>query len=150
VQKPSNLQRIYAYNYWAGILGKKMCYICKRIDKNGQKKTGKNGVNHLELHHIKPRSFGGSNEPENLLPLCSKCHKKVHKEIYGFVENVIFEMNSNGYVRKNGQLDREVVEQIANYSQYFFSRIVDDVKQQHNNLHIVEFSKFLMEPDTLL
>ena len=29
-------------------------------------------------HHIVPRSKGGSDTPENLIGLCSKCHSKVH------------------------------------------------------------------------
>jgi len=33
-------------------------------------------VKYLELHHIKPVAFGGTNEKENLLLLCEKCHKQ--------------------------------------------------------------------------
>lgn len=32
----------------------------------------------LEVHHIIFKSKGGSNEPENLITLCSDCHWKVH------------------------------------------------------------------------
>ncbi len=32
-----------------------------------------------EIHHILPVEHGGSNEYENLIPLCSTCHSKVHK-----------------------------------------------------------------------
>ena len=32
----------------------------------------------LEVHHIKPRSGGGGNEPPNLLTLCSACHRLAH------------------------------------------------------------------------
>lgn len=149
-KKPTETQRAIAYMYWEKVLGRRMCYICSRRDMNGHKKTGKNGVTGLELHHIKPRSFGGTNEYDNLLPLCHKCHKKVHEDIYKFVENVIFEMTNRGFARINGQLDSEVIRQIANYSQHFFSKIVDRVKQQKKELQVVEFSKFLMEPDSLL
>lgn len=33
----------------------------------------------LEVHHIKFRSQGGADNPNNLITLCEKCHKKVHK-----------------------------------------------------------------------
>ena len=37
----------------------------------------------LEVHHLKPRSRGGSNRAENLVTLCSRCHHFVH-ENHGF------------------------------------------------------------------
>jgi hypothetical protein len=33
----------------------------------------------LSLHHIKPRIEGGSNLPENLVTLCSRCHRFLHE-----------------------------------------------------------------------
>ncbi|MEI3336354.1 MAG: HNH endonuclease [Clostridium sp.] len=38
---------------------------CKNKDKKDQI---------LKIHHIKYRSEGGSDRPENLITLCSKCH----------------------------------------------------------------------------
>lgn len=32
----------------------------------------------LNVHHIKPVSQGGGDEPENLITLCVKCHKDIH------------------------------------------------------------------------
>lgn len=46
------------------------CQICKAD-------TIKKGIG-LEVHHIIPRSYGGSNKPSNLISLCKKCHNKVH------------------------------------------------------------------------
>ena len=34
--------------------------------------------NGLEVHHIKPVSEGGGDEPENLITLCHDCHMKRH------------------------------------------------------------------------
>lgn len=34
----------------------------------------------LHVHHITPRSQGGSNDPENLKTLCSDCHQFLHAE----------------------------------------------------------------------
>ena len=33
----------------------------------------------LEVHHIKPRSKGGGNDPANLITLCSSCHRLAHE-----------------------------------------------------------------------
>jgi 5-methylcytosine-specific restriction endonuclease McrA len=33
----------------------------------------------LEVHHVTPRSRGGSNRAENLVTLCSRCHAFVHE-----------------------------------------------------------------------
>ncbi len=33
----------------------------------------------LELHHVLPRARGGSNRPENLVTLCSACHRLLHE-----------------------------------------------------------------------
>ena len=32
----------------------------------------------LEIHHVVHRSKGGTDEPENLITLCSLCHYKIH------------------------------------------------------------------------
>lgn len=42
-------------------------------------------------HHIKPRSEGGSNRPENLVGLCSDCHARIHKgdtEMAGLIDKL--------------------------------------------------------------
>lgn len=33
---------------------------------------------YLQIHHAIPRGHGGSDEPENLITLCSKCHAGCH------------------------------------------------------------------------
>lgn len=32
----------------------------------------------IEYHHIKPLSLGGTNELNNIVPLCSECHSLLH------------------------------------------------------------------------
>ena len=46
------------------------CQCCKAKGK---------GVR-LEVHHVVYRSQGGSDNPDNLITLCVKCHEAVHKE----------------------------------------------------------------------
>lgn len=36
------------------------------------------GANRGGVHHRKPRSRGGSDEPSNLITLCGACHTAVH------------------------------------------------------------------------
>lgn len=42
------------------------CHFC------GEKSTAS-----LETHHVVPRRYGGSDEPENLVLLCGTCHNKI-------------------------------------------------------------------------
>ncbi len=42
----------------------------------------------LEVHHIKPRSAGGSNTPDNLITLCSCCHQLLHEKKWPTVQLV--------------------------------------------------------------
>jgi len=37
----------------------------------------------LDVHHINPRSNGGTNRVENLVTLCSSCHQLWHKNGWG-------------------------------------------------------------------
>jgi 5-methylcytosine-specific restriction endonuclease McrA len=37
-----------------------------------------NFYKHLEVHHIVPRSKGGTDDPSNLVTLCQRCHAKKH------------------------------------------------------------------------
>ena len=48
-----------------------------RILSSRERKCEACGVTvNLEVHHIKPRRDGGSNEPKNLRVLCVQCHAK--------------------------------------------------------------------------
>ena len=41
---------------------------------------GKSSKGNLNLHHIVPLGYGGSNARYNLIPLCRDCHFKVHQK----------------------------------------------------------------------
>ncbi len=45
----------------------------------------------LEVHHIVPRSMGGSNDPDNCTCLCSACHGLVHNHKVGMAEFIVKE-----------------------------------------------------------
>jgi predicted restriction endonuclease len=53
---------------------KKECYFCG-IKEPDTKATCRKLI---EIHHIQPRSEGGSNEACNKVCVCSNCHSKVH------------------------------------------------------------------------
>ena len=36
----------------------------------------------LQIHHVIPRSHGGSDKPQNLICLCWKCHAAAHGTIH--------------------------------------------------------------------
>lgn len=54
------------------------CYICG-IKNNMDRKVKKKFRNIVECHHIVERNEGGLDTPENLLPVCSNCHSKIHE-----------------------------------------------------------------------
>ena len=41
-------------------------------------KCGNKNYNILQVHHIKPKSVGGSNKKSNLMLLCPNCHTTIH------------------------------------------------------------------------
>ena len=42
---------------------------------------GKGGKSGFNIHHIKYKSRGGTDDIENLMCLCVKCHDMAHKEL---------------------------------------------------------------------
>ena len=47
-------------------------------DKHTCRLCGANKNVVIEVHHIQPRSKGGTDKPSNLISLCHSCHRKVH------------------------------------------------------------------------
>ena len=52
-------------------------YTCQKCNKHIEDLKKKDMQ--LQVHHIKPKSQGGTNVPNNLITLCKKCHKQVHE-----------------------------------------------------------------------
>ena len=61
---------------------KRTCQHCGKIETR------------LEVHHIKFRSQGGTDNPSNLITLCSKCHKDLHSNKI-FINKAIKEYKPN-------------------------------------------------------
>jgi len=49
-------------------------------DRHHCRRKGCSHTRFLEIHHIVPRAEGGNNNPENLVTLCSACHKLLHEK----------------------------------------------------------------------
>ena len=49
-------------------------------DRHRCRRKGCNHSRFLEIHHLTPRTKGGSNDPENLVTLCTACHKLWHEK----------------------------------------------------------------------
>ncbi|MFH2051778.1 MAG: HNH endonuclease [bacterium] len=50
----------------------------------------------LEVHHVRPRARGGTNRPDNLITLCSACHRHLHDKGPGAREVPAPVANSQG------------------------------------------------------
>lgn len=48
------------------------------LERDGWKCTACGRTDHLHVHHIVPRSAGGSDELDNLTTLCVRCHSNQH------------------------------------------------------------------------
>lgn len=64
-------------------------YILHRDDHKCQNPNCKNKDKEkiLEIHHIKYKSFGGTNNPNNLITLCTKCHTSPNHKKGKFLYN---------------------------------------------------------------
>lgn len=56
--------REYTKRVWGG-----RCAVCGRTED-------------VEVHHLRPRKLAGTDLPENLIPLCSECHRLVHHGMF--------------------------------------------------------------------
>ena len=49
-------------------------------DRHRCRTAGCGHTRFLEVHHVKPRARGGNNRPDNLITLCSACHRLWHEK----------------------------------------------------------------------
>jgi 5-methylcytosine-specific restriction endonuclease McrA len=54
-------------------------YRCRVCKKKPRDKINKEDEPELQIHHIIWVSWGGKNQMENLVTVCSTCHEKLHK-----------------------------------------------------------------------
>lgn len=78
--KKRNKDKINEYNRKIRKIGVRTCGkdLIKRYENLQSCKCWRCGCkNNLEVHHIRPRRFGGSNDKDNLMLLCKKCHMTI-------------------------------------------------------------------------
>ena len=65
---------------------KHICPACqKQFTEGSRLKDGRRGSDTDILnHHIKPRRYGGGDDPINLIKLCRQCHADIHR-FYGYI-----------------------------------------------------------------
>lgn len=49
------------------------------LERDDYRCRGCGNTRHLELHHIIFRSQGGTDEADNLVTLCRRCHQRTHR-----------------------------------------------------------------------
>ena len=76
LEKPDVSGKKYQEGQKKGFLNSHEYVLCR--DKHKCKLCEKEKTV-LQVHHIQEVCNGGTNKPENLITLCEKCHKKVHK-----------------------------------------------------------------------
>lgn len=67
------------------------------------------GLDAEEVHHIRPRHYGGTDHPRNLIPLCKNCHDEIHRRLEEKVNTVFSQVTPSfigGY--KQTTLDMKV------------------------------------------
>lgn len=89
------------------VLCKRCCCICHTFC----------GI-HMELHHIVPKSDGGSDDIKNAIPLCFTCHSEVHLDgkypksrKYSFDE---LRKHKSQWIENSKDLDIKEIEKIKN------------------------------------
>ena len=114
---------------------KNKCKICKVKSDN------------LEVHHIIPKSRGGTNDKNNLIKICSKCHGLVHNvdfvnERGGLIKESILktekELNdSNIWLNKNEHIYFKLMEELLQKDEIKHSLILSLLElNKINSLHI--------------
>jgi len=119
------------------------CKFCEVTEEEYKEEYGKS----LDIHHILPRSAGGSNKPHNLIPLCRQCHKRM-EDAHGRAMKELAEQQEEDEENPQDKIDslqeslaeeRDMVEKAVDDR----SSLGDFFEQSHNlTVHVVHESRF--------
>ncbi len=94
---------------WAAIAKAKQgpCRVCVRPGSNGSY------WRKIELHHLVPRSWGGDDTEDNIVPLCLYCHARVTAyEPDGVLAALAASLTDAEYVYCSGKLGEGAMERL--------------------------------------
>lgn len=83
------------------------CYFCEKTREEHEEDRGRD----LDVHHLIPKRKGGSNDVENLIPVCITCHKRLEStqgDALGRIADK--EWDREIYVEENNRLKSELQE----------------------------------------
>jgi len=106
------------FSRWTEYIKYRDNYTCTRCGKNED----------LEVHHIRPRSKGGSDNPRNMVTLCSACHAIIHTDRDQFQK---WSRKFQSYIQKVEK--KTIKDDNVKYASYMNQAINDIVKILHNN-----------------
>ena len=87
---------------------------------------------HLELHHIIPKSRGGTNDESNLIKLCSECH--------GLAHNVSFSIDRVGLIKEGinkSKIKHEIDKKWLDYNENIVNKKLMDLYNKDEDMHML-------------
>ena len=119
----------------------------------------------LETHHIKPRHLNGSDDPANLIDICSNCHSATHKLAFilkrdsqsaaGFLElnypgqtraqQLLVDMAKTIIVEGEKELKKDFVNVSYRPEEPVHRKLKDMARQSKINMH--DFLTYLIEKE---
>lgn len=84
--------------------------------------------NKLEVHHVKPRYFGGGDFEGNLVPLCKKCHERVHEKIDEYIRFVVSGLSNDVFwtILREVRKERMYSKTVSNGKWHKFKDLLED------------------------
>ena len=87
---------------------------------------------YIELHHIIPKSRGGTNDPNNLIELCSECH--------GLAHDVSFTNERGGLVKEafdRKKIQHEIDRKWLDKNENIVYKKMMDLHDKDENIHML-------------
>jgi 5-methylcytosine-specific restriction endonuclease McrA len=75
------IREAYSFLYFRSDCLKRDNYTCQKCGAKDSDSLKFHDYNPIEVHHIIPVQYGGSNDKSNGITLCFRCHVKTHREL---------------------------------------------------------------------
>lgn len=102
----------------------------------------------LEVHHVLKRAFGGSNDPHNLITLCTSCHRAVetgdeHHAKRKCFNSALKVLNHSAYVRKDVVTDKQIINQMSCLLEKLFNSLSEENTEGKFTESLIEISNVI-------